>query len=76
MEKQTSAIDKELKEISNQLNGFNERLIAADRKISDNKLSLNTTLEQAKKSMETAKETMKVIILLTILIWYLNIYKM
>lgn len=68
MEKQTSAIDKELKEISNQLNGFNERLIAADRKISDNKLSLNTTLEQAKKSMETAKETMKVIILLTILI--------
>ena len=68
MEKQTSAIDKELKEISNQLNGFNERLIAADRKISDNKLSLNTTLEQAKKSMETAKETMKVIILLTIFI--------
>ena len=68
MEKQTSAIDKELKEISNQLNGFNERLIAADRKISDNKLSLNTTLEQAKKSMETAKETMKVMILLTILI--------
>ena len=68
MEKQTSAIDKELKDISNQLNGFNERLIAADRKISDNKLSLNTTLEQAKKSMETAKETMKVIILLTILI--------
>ena len=69
----TGQIEDQMTKITSRLEEFDERFKAAERKMSDSKLSVNSTLEEANNSLRLAEEAREVEKLILLLKFFVTI---